>query len=48
MPVSERTLKVDGTTESTGATYVGADGLYIGRCPSDLVCLILIRRYVKI
>lgn len=48
MPVSERTLKVDGTTESTGATYVGADGLYIGRCPSNLVCLILTRRYVKI
>lgn len=48
MPVSERTLKVDGTTESTGATYVGADGLYIGRYPSNLVCLILTRRYVKI
>lgn len=29
LPASNRTVKVNGTLESTGATYVGADGLYI-------------------
>lgn len=29
LPASDRTVKVNGTLESTGATYVGADGLYI-------------------
>lgn len=30
-PASDRTLKVNGTFESTGATYIGSDGLYINR-----------------
>lgn len=30
LPASNRTFKVNGTLESSGATYVGADGLYIG------------------
>ena len=30
LPSSNRTVKVNGTMESSGATYVGADGLYIG------------------
>ena len=30
LPSSDRTVKVNGTLESSGATYVGADGLYIG------------------
>lgn len=29
LPSSNRTVKVNGTLESSGATYVGADGLYI-------------------
>lgn len=29
LPSSNRTVKVNGTMESLGATYVGADGLYI-------------------
>ena len=29
LPSSNRTVKVNGTMESSGATYVGADGLYI-------------------
>lgn len=29
LPSSDRTVKVNGTLESSGATYVGADGLYI-------------------
>ena len=32
LPSSNRTVKVNGTLESSGATYVGADGLYIRRC----------------
>ena len=32
LPSSDRTVKVNGTMESSGATYVGADGLYIRRC----------------
>lgn len=32
LPSSNRTVKVHGTLESSGATYVGADGLYIRRC----------------
>lgn len=32
LPSSNRTVKVNGTMESSGATYVGADGLYIRRC----------------
>lgn len=30
LPASNRTFTVNGTLESSGATYVGADGLYIG------------------
>lgn len=30
LPSSDRTVKVNGTLESSGATYVGANGLYIG------------------
>lgn len=30
LPASNRTFKVNGTLESSGATYVGSDGLYIG------------------
>lgn len=32
LPNSNRTVKVNGTMESSGATYVGADGLYIRWC----------------
>ena len=32
LPSSNRTVKVNGTLESSGATYVGSDGLYIRRC----------------
>ena len=32
LPSSDRTVKVNGTLESSGATYVGADGLYIRWC----------------
>ncbi len=35
LPSSDRTVKVNGTMESSGATYVGADGLYI-RTESEL------------
>lgn len=37
LPSSNRTVKVNGTLESSGATYVGADGLYIRRCKSYMV-----------
>lgn len=32
LPSSNRTVKVNGTLESSGATYVGKDGLYIRWC----------------
>lgn len=37
LPSSNRTVKVNGTLESSGATYVGADGLYIRWCQSYMV-----------
>lgn len=37
LPSSDRTVKVNGTLESSGATYVGADGLYIRRYQSYMV-----------
>ena len=37
LPSSDRTVKVNGTLESSGATYVGADGLYIRWCQSYMV-----------
>lgn len=37
LPSSNRTVKVNGTLESSGATYVGADGLYIRRYQSYMV-----------
>ena len=46
LPSSDRTVKVNGTLESSGATYVGADGLYIRRCQSYMV--FLIRLIVKL
>ena len=39
LPSSDRTVKVNGTLESSGATYVGADGLYIRWCQSYMVQL---------
>lgn len=35
LPSNNRTVKVNGTMESSGATYIGADGLYI-RTESEL------------